>query len=270
MKIRLVIPIIKRVVSKEKFLSSDSMMINKRLSLLSKVFKFNLADVDLVVTSNNFFVLRDSKQFHWITQQLNTFSSKSNLLLGIDVLNGTNKFGGIKASVIYYEVHQKFKLKKQIWEVWKNTAKANKNTLYNFTRQDRVVTLSNKTITLLSCGDILKRIHQIKGLPNTDIYIDLAHLDFSNYSINKQEGLSWIQEWKGKEKIILVTQQLTNKRVLNKNFFDMAENKYKLVYPISIFENQKVYFFNKYHQKVTRNPDYILIDVQTLNDKEIN
>lgn len=262
MKIRLILPIIKKISKKNKIKSFDSFIIKKRLKLLNFAMKWNHENIDLIVTSNNFFALKSALKLNCIKQEINQIKLKRDIVIGMGLLYAKNSFGGIKASVFYFKAGKKYKLTNQIWEVWNKTAKKNNKTFLNFIKQNRVVNLKDKTITLLSCGDILSKIHQKKGLPDTDIYLDLAHIDFKNYSINKEKHISWIQHWKGEEKIVLLTQQIHNKFLNDNNFFNSEQKKYKLIYPKNKWEKQNVTYFNRFFGEVQSNPSFIFVDVE--------
>lgn len=262
MKIRLVLPIINEIPNRNKFKSIDSFNIKKRLNILNYAMKWKNQGIDLIVTSNNFFALKSTSQFNYIKQKIDNFRIKKSFVIGMDLLYAKNTFGGINASVFYFEKHIKYKITKQIWEVWNNKKEC--CVVDNFTKQNRVINIQGKSFTLLSCGDILKKVHKIKGLPNTDVYLDLAHLNFSNYLINQKDHCSWIQQWKGEEKTILLTQQISKKNLQNKNYYDTNTKRYKLIYPKKIWEHQKVNYFNSSFKQVASNPSYILVDIEIL------
>jgi len=262
MKIRLILPICKIVKNKSKKYCYESQYHKERFQILQKSMQYNSKEIDLIVTSNNFFEYNHKITNLFLENKLNTLQNKKNLLIGVDFPKMKNPYNGIPAKVFYLSnKNNRYKIDKFIWEVWNPKAKKNKCTLNAFKKQNRVIEIANKSITMLSCGDILSSVHQSgKGLPNTDMYISLAHLDFSNYSINKQQHFSWLQHWLGKEKLVFLTQQLTKKKLNNKHFF--KDSKYKLMYPENILENQEVYFFDNKHKRVKSNPDYIFIDLE--------
>jgi len=246
MKIRLILPICNN--SYNKWWHCKNAFLNKRnrLNILQKAMCFKSNDIDLVVTSNNFFGLNDKSEIR-LKGLINSLKCKKDLIIGVDFPKRTNPFDGICAKVFYFQQKNKqYILRQSIWEVYHSSIKKNNKTLDNFKKQSRTIKVKNKSITLLSCGDILKDIHQgKKGLSNTNIYISLAHIDFKNYLINYKQHISNIQNWMGSNKIVLVTQQLSDDKLNNGNFFSKSK-KYKLIYPKDLFLSQNIYFFKNY------------------------
>jgi len=247
MKIRLILPICNDSYNNRWWQCKDAFFNKKnRLNILQKAMCFKSNDIDLVVTSNNFFGFNDKNEKR-LKGLINSLKCKKNLIIGVDFSKRINPFGGISAKVFYFQRKNNLYIqKKSIWEVWYKGIKKNKKTLDNFKKQSRTIKVKNKSITLLSCGDILKDIHQgKKGLPNTNIYISLAHMNFRNYSINLKQHISHIQNWMGSNKIVLVTQQLSDDKLNNGHFFSKSK-KYKLIYPENLFLSQNICFFKNY------------------------
>jgi len=261
MLIRLILPICSGIKGNPKKYSNNSLNIQNRIKMLQHAMSYKGNNIELVATSNNFFKC-DKISHSFILNKLNKLKNKKNLLIGIDFPKTKNPYNGIPTKVFsFYSKNNKYNIDRYIWEVWNPNVKRNKSTFHAFKKQNRIITIKNKSITLLSCGDILSKVHKSgQGLPDSDIYISLAHLDFTNYYINKRRDISWIQSWKGNEKIVIVTQQLTIDKLKNKHFF---ENKqYKLLYPSNVFDSQKIYMFQKSKYLVKTNPDYIFIDIK--------
>lgn len=271
MIIRLILPICSKTKENNKKYCSDSIDIEQRLNVLQHAMD-NSTNIDLVVTSNNFFEFHKPDTLQ-LNDLLNRLTSKKKLIIGIDYEKAENKFDGINSQVLYLlPDNNKYIKEEEIWETWSTDLQLDKGkylkdtknkVLKLFKEQNRMIKINKKDIILLSCGDILKYINfGNKGLPEADIYIDLAHLDFGNWNIkSKKSNNSNLQEWmQDTEKILLVTQQLTVNKLSNKHYFE--NNKYKLIYPENLFKNQKVYFFNNQHKIVNYNPDYIFIDIE--------
>jgi hypothetical protein len=240
----------------------------KRMKILQNSMRFESDNIDLIVTSNNFFEFKKDKNFFRLKSLLNKIKLKKDLIIGVDYPNIKNPYKGISARFFYFKViNNNYMQKASIWEVYQSQGcKKNQTTLNNFTKQKRVIKIKSKSITLLSCGDILKNCHQgKKGLRNTNVYLSLAHKDFLNYSINKSNNTSHIQYWMGNDKVVIVSQQLSNSNLI-KNGQYFTNLKYKLIYPNSVNQNQKVYFFDKNHNKInnldTEKIDYMFIDIE--------
>ena len=244
MRIRLILPICNNSYNNRWWQCKDAFLNRKnRLNILQKAMCFKSKNIDLVVTSNNFFGFNDKIEIR-LKSLINSLKCKKDLIIGADFPKKINPFGGVSAKVFYFQQKNHLYIqKKSIWEVWYKGIKKNRKTLDNFKKQLRTIKIKNKSITLLSCGDILKDIHQgKKGLPNTNIYINLAHMNFENYYINFNQHISHIQNWMGSNKIVLVTQQLSNDKLNNGHFFSKLK-KYKLIYPKDLFLSQNIYFF---------------------------
>lgn len=272
MLIRLILPMCSKVKNTNKKYCEDSLDIKQRMETLQNSMKYESLDIDLIVTSNNFFEFPCCDKLK-LNNLLNELTSKKELIIGVDYQEAINPFDGISSQILnFVPISNKYNKIKTIWEVWNKQLQEDnakylknaKNKILNlFRSQDRVIKTRNKKITLLSCGDMLKYINfGAEGLPETDVYIDLAHLNIGNWNIvSKKNNNSNIQEWMNdKTKILLVTQQLTIDKLTNNHFFE--DNKYKLIYPENAFKCQEVHFFDNKHKRVKSNPDYIFIDVE--------
>ena len=90
-------------------------------------------------------------------------------------------------------------------------------------------------------------------------------MDFKNYFINAQSHISYLQKWMGNNKIIFVTQQLSNQNFFNNDHFFNKTNLYKLIYPENIYLSQTVHLFtktNKITNKFNNEVAYIFTDIK--------
>jgi len=272
MKIRLILPICNELKINEKKYCNNSLKIDKRLEILQNSMDYKSNDIDLVVTSNNFFEFQTIND-EILLNMLNELNNKKDLLIGIDYENEKNPFNGISSRVLFFkEENNNYRLEKYIWEVWNNERLKNINTLNDFNIQNRIIEIKEQKIFLLSCGDILNKIHQnTNGIKEADIYIDLAHLNYPKFGRGLNNKCSIINKIYNDDKIVLLTQQITQNKI---NHYVNYNNKYSHICPRTL--DQNIYCFNKNHKLIykttsnnikdidciIRDIDYIIIDVQ--------
>jgi len=187
LKIRLVLPLCKPDEIENEYRCNKSSKINKRLELLDFTINYQDKDgefPDLLITSNNFFDYSESNRIiceilEDLKKELDKKISQPNikhLILGFDISH--NPYRGIPAVVSYWNFNLTWNLKTFIFELW------NECNLKDFKQQNlfRTINIKGFKLTLLSCGDIQEYCH-CKGvlIPESDIIIDLAHL---NYGLN--------------------------------------------------------------------------------------
>lgn len=262
MKIRLVIPICDSRKIINVFYCEDSFPehISFRKSLLCKAMLHDSEDVQLIVTSNNFFTfspnqLLSGKQFIecYLIPEIMDIRGKKPLIIGVDLYNDRIKFNpynGIDSLVAFLEVKDgRFVYATHIWECWGGQRRCDSSGFIE-QNKNRVIRpfKDNYPICLLSCGDILAICHDSgKSLPPVGerekfIYLDLAHMGFKKWIIqDKKKGIDRtnLQRWKGDEHIVIVTMQIPEERLKDKNFIG-EDQKYLLIWPLSIRENQKL------------------------------
>ena len=208
--------------------------------------------IDLIITSNNFFTffpnhLLDIKKFveNNIVEKLKDLSKKVPLIIGFDVNNSNIKFnpyGGTDAVVCYLRVNSDnmYEYGTHIWECW--TSETCNQPGFIEQNDNRVINFKSNKICLLSCGDILSNCHSSgRNLPDADIYISLAHMNFKKWfakSKRTNDDVSNIQVWlNDPPKKVLVTQQITCNNLQDANYFD--EGKYQLIWPPEIRNTQE-------------------------------
>lgn len=268
MLIRLVVPICTKEYLGKEYYCRDSFLNKKnRLEILQKSMLF-YKNIDLIVTSNNFFGFQTNNEI-FLNNLLNTIKKKKDLIIGVDYLKKLNPIGGISSTVSYFKEYQNgYICKKKIWETYpceKNNAKK------RFSLQERVIKIKNKSICLLSCGDILEKCN--KGVfPDTDIYIDLAHMNYIPLARKTAGNCSFINKKMNDEKIVVLTQQLnsftttknksfiTAKHKISKLYFE--NNLYKYLCPKKL--KHKIFYLNKFNMLTNsvRNIHYIFIDIE--------
>jgi hypothetical protein len=230
-----------------------------RLSLLKSIIE-NSTDSDLIVTSNNYFYFCYQNNDNKLLSELNKITNKKDLLIGIDYKYEVNPYGGINAKIIYFKVeNNKYIKSAEVWETYK--CSNSEKTLERFKKQNknRKIIVNNKSITLLSCGDITKPCFQnASNLPNTDIYIDLAHMSYGTAftrPFRKEKSCSALNKYLNDvcriDKIVLMTQQICNSnekectkvkklqnsnRNFNKNYFQKTNEvlKYQFICPSNL------------------------------------
>ena len=277
MKIRLVMPICSKLVdSKEKYYCIESANNRKyRFKILENAMIFNAKKIDLVVTSNNYFYFNINNE-KVLANILQKIKNKKDIIIGVDYSKKINPIGGINSKVYYYKVFRnKYICKKTIWETYPcNKIDSDKK----FKSQQRVIKIKNKVICLLSCGDITQKcLIKKDNIPDTDVYLDLAHMNYPSLS-RKQKGYDTLinRLYENNEKIVILSQQFSNsiqipsnKRViinkknkLNQTYFSANQLHYKYVFPKTLM--QEVYMFNDKHNltKEFENIKYFFVDIE--------
>ena len=151
MKIRLILPICNSDYLGKWYYCEDSFLKKReRLKILENAMLYK-NNIDLVATSNNFFGFADNHEIR-LKNLLNMLKNKKDLIIGVDFPDRKNPYGGIPSKVFYLKKYNGlYIIKKSIWEVY--PCKKNKP-LERFKKQNRIINIKNKSITLLSCGDI--------------------------------------------------------------------------------------------------------------------
>jgi len=217
---------------------------NTRISILEQAMQDK--SLDLVITSNDFFVLTPNcilspteyLEKEGLLKEFNQLPNKIHLITGVDLHNNRIIFNPYNAlnSIVYYlplKDNSGYKVEKFIWESWIEEGKCNQaafasqneNRIIEFKFNDKKI-----KICLLSCGDILSVCH-VKGklLPLADIYLGVAHVDFKKWFVRSKEkntDRTNIHKWKNDDSLtVIVTQNITRNKIENKDFFAIDNNK---------------------------------------------
>ena len=259
----------------------DSFEIRKEILNLAMTYKKE--GVDLVVTSNNFFAfqpnyLMEGRHYveDYVFAQVQHLDFKKPLVVGFDIRNDRiefNPYGGIEALVCFLEVisENTYKYNTHIWESWFATGNCD-SASFAEQNEKRRFDYGGWKCCLLSCGDILGYCHNSGGnLPDADIYLGLAHMNFKKWSVSskvKDSHKSNIQIWKeDNEPVVIITQQLSREAVKkgDKNYIDNANGyKYQLIWPIDLRDKQKLRMFGKNRKEVKKIEEakYIFVDIK--------
>ena len=262
--IRLIIPICEDDEIINGYYSKQSMPDNFaiRKNILKKSIEYEGDNIDLVITSNNYFTFSPSSilkgnQFveEYILRELNYLTYKKPLIIGFDLINNRivfNPYRGISAMVCLITVddNNQYKYVTHIWECWADKGNCDQS---GFIEQNdrRLTDINNNKICLLSCGDILSCCHDSgRNLPDANIY-----------ETN-------IQNWKNNCDIrVLVTQQISRTvfNKLDKNYFKKNNNlEYQLIWPVVNRHAQRLIMFDNDDNIVdeSNDPKYMFIDIQ--------
>jgi len=218
----------------------DALNFQGRLQILQNAMQ---PDVDLIVTSHNFFDFSSCNHINLnnicvnivafinthIINYLNCLEIKRPIVLGFDIKRGgnINPYGGIDAIVCFLDIDQnKYQYKTHIWECWKSSGRCNTIKCFQAQNNKRFFSLNTKKIGLLSCGDMYTYCNKRNGvsyLGNPDVYLDLAHLSlpFQRTCNSVNVNLS------NQAKYVLITQQYQQNNF--KIYFH--NNSYKLIFP---------------------------------------
>lgn len=269
--IRLVIPICEDDDIFDEYYCKHSLPDNFeiRKEILNFAMTYKKEGIDLVVTSNNFFAfqpnyLMEGRHYveDYVFAQVQHLDFKKPLVVGFDIRNDRiefNPYGGIEALVCFLEVisENTYKYNTHIWESWFATGNCD-SASFAEQNEKRRFDYEGWKCCLLSCGDILGYCHNSGGnLPDADIYLGLAHMNFKKWSIKSKEGgkdEANIQKWKKRSNIVvIVTQQLSRKVVKrrDRNYLDkINDSKYQVIWPAALRNNQTVTMFNAEHLKI--------------------
>lgn len=265
MKIRLVMPICTELLdSEEKYYCIESANNKKyRLDILENAMIFNAKEIDLVVTSNNYFYFNTNNE-KMLTNILQRIKFKKDIVIGVDYLKKINPIGGIKSKIYFFKkFRNKYICKKSIWE----TYPCNKLDSYKrFKSQQRVIKIKNKKFCFLSCGDITKKcLIKKDNIPDTDVYLDLAHMNYPSLS-RKQNGYDTLinRLYENHKKIVILTQQFSNSIQVRKDSRKMISKNKRII--VNNNELNKIYFNKELHYKYV-SPKELLQEVYMFNDK---
>lgn len=281
--IRLVIPICEDDEISNEYYCEQSKPNNHEIRklILQKAMEYEAKRIDLIVTSNNFLSFFPPKKIEGkeqigklVTDVLKELRHKKPLILGFDLLTKAivfNPYGGINATVCFLDVmgRNKYECKRQIWECWEDKSKCNKSCIVD-QNCERIFCNKDKKICLLSCGDILGYCHAYgKNLPDADIYLGLAHMNFSKWNVRAKEKdneMANIQVWKKKKAVVIVTQQLSRDVIRrgDRNFIENGERmQYRLIWPPALRHDQIPTMFNAEHAIIDRIEDasYLFVDI---------
>lgn len=252
-----------------------------RKEILKKSMEYGQDNIDLIVTSNNFFTFFPSCQMSgrqltesYIVRELEDLCLKKPLIVGFDLINRHihfNPYSGIDAIVCFLKVnnYNMYEYATHVWECW--TSKSCDQIGFIEQNDKRTIDFKGQTVCLLSCGDILGSCHDSgKNLPNANVYVSLAHMNFKKLILSikerDQDGAN-IQKWKNSYDIkVLVTQQITREILIhmNNNYFKKNnELEYQLIWPPMIRKNQRLSLFDINSNKVRKKEDaeYIFVDI---------
>ena len=242
MYIRLVLPKCKEPVG---LYCNDSHFYQDRLDILEDAFREQ--EIDIVITSNNFFLFHHScladKEFYvheCIIPLVNTLPNKKNLIIGFDLDNiriNFNPYGGIPSLVTcLYPENNIYKLHAVVWECW-NSCDIN----CFISQPQRIVKFKEKfSFCLLSCGDMLFTCNnQLKKLnvSHIDAVIVLAHMKMSQNILRAWQHI--ITRFQKITDLLIITQQISP----SGNPF--SNNSYKLIWNSRRFVNVKQRIINK-------------------------
>ena len=256
MNVRLLLPKCRYPIG--RYYCRDAYDYNKRMNMLQEVFNtpFFLetnSNIDLVITSNNFFSFPASylaeKEYYineFLIQRINSLTNKKNLIIGFDLENPRiifNPYGGIPSIVVFLKPNERneFKIECSIWECW-NGCDAN-----CFSCQSRIVNFQSNLICLLSCGDILfncnKQLKKLK-IPKVKVLVDLAHRNISQNLLRQWSNItSRIQNIAD---ILIITQQFSNSSKI------FVGGNYRLLWHNNL---------HSFRQKIIRKKEYSLVDI---------
>ena len=214
MKVRLLIPECK---DWDGWYCKDAENSN-RIKILDKAAKDK--DIDLVVTSHNFFSFYPSsliKAENFIIETLipllKDIQNKKPIILGFDLRTQEIRFNpfnsGIDAAVCFLTIdaNKNYIYETHILECWKDKNVCSQEC---FRKQNpkRFVMYDNYRIGLLSCGDISRYCHNNgRILPQVDVYIDLSHKSLRGWAHQRKTSPKIISPWR-KSRYVLVTQQV--------------------------------------------------------------
>lgn len=234
MKIRLIVPQCGYFL--ENKYSKDSWDYEKRLEILEKAI--NIAQTDLIVTSNNFLAFdlpcfANAKDFivKKIMPMLNKgVSQKIPLVLGFDLFGEKapyNPYDGIDSVVCFLDVkNDYYEYRTHIWECWRELRKCDQKG-FSEQNKNRIFTLRDTKFGLLSCGDVAMYCHN-KGklLPEVDVYLDLSHRSLPGHCSQRQISPRLIDEFQ-KCSYVFVTQNVGN-QTINRYY---RERNYPYIFP---------------------------------------
>ena len=240
MNIRIIIPICNNSYNGY---CNDAFRFNARMQILTHALSSNM-DLDLVITSHNFFDLsrfnRNINQFSYLISFLNNrITTKVPLIIGFDLNRGSsqNPYGGIDAVVCFLNVSQnQYVCHTYIWECWRSKNRCRVITCFNAQNNRRYFNLYGFDFGLLSCGDMYTYCNKRRRrsyLRNVDIYVDLSHLSLplgqTIHSI-RQNLINYAR-------YVIVTQQIKPQEY--SMYFN--NNLYKLVFSSNgnIYQNQR-------------------------------
>ena len=233
----------------------------ERITILN--FVSNMEDIDLLITANNFIIITPNKIEESIANYLNDFlvicdqkiSNKKPLIIGGDIYHSHisfNPYYGIDSFCCFLNpLNSKFDIGTYIWESWAD-GECNSNA-FLIQNPNRMVSIEGKRICLLSCGDIMSTCHcKGKLLPDADIYVSIAHLNFSKWLLEdkKSDFETHIHRWKQNNDLyIFVTQNLTYSEAGKGYYFNGLE--YQLIWPNSCRQQATTLLFDARNHSVT-------------------
>jgi hypothetical protein len=258
MKIRLIIPKCKNFNGWYCETSND---IDQRIEMLNQAMKEG-DNIRLIITSHNFFTFHSNSSIsarEFIIEKIipileEKIKSRKPLVFGFDFLRSSrttkkqmskkkvrrafNPYGGISAVVCHIEVrNNSYIYKTHVWECWQDRDKCNTE-CFEKQNKSRIFSLGDKTIGLLSCGDIARNCHNDgELLPKVNVYVDLSHKSLRGWSSQNRIPTKLLKDW-NKCDHVLIPQQVKDISTY------LGDKKYPYIFPKNTPHGIKELFIN--------------------------